>query len=352
MSSKLLINEPPLQVLPTLAEKLSLNKAIALQQLQYWLYITQADRSKLKTHFFDGRWWVYNTYQFWQEDSFKWWGHHTVRRTFVSLEEDGLIERRPHQNNNLGYWHTINYDAVAALIGAGNELNPDLAEDDTPGQNGPGSDDDTSGQNGQGLEDTPGQNGQGSAQTPVQNGHHSETTVTETTETQTYRPDAQSDGGVGSGFDPQDQVTGPAKGQSEEPEKPGRKVLYDSEHPLAQELIEFNGNNPLPGKTIKELEKEIRIRLPDGTTANRPNIFYCYDNYPGFPDFVKARAKEFKAAGFNDVHALSQNLRNFGKDGDRFYGWLKWAEVNSRIINQDTSKPEPEPQPEQWIGDD
>ena len=34
--SKLLINEHPLQVLPSLATKIGLNEAIVLQQIHYW----------------------------------------------------------------------------------------------------------------------------------------------------------------------------------------------------------------------------------------------------------------------------------------------------------------------------
>ena len=35
--SRLLINENPLQVLPTLAVKIGLNEAMILQQMHYWL---------------------------------------------------------------------------------------------------------------------------------------------------------------------------------------------------------------------------------------------------------------------------------------------------------------------------
>ena len=35
----LLINEPPLQVLPSLAAKIGLDNAIFIQQLHYWLLI-------------------------------------------------------------------------------------------------------------------------------------------------------------------------------------------------------------------------------------------------------------------------------------------------------------------------
>ena len=35
--SRLLINEPPLIVLPSLAKEIGLNEAIIVQQIQYWL---------------------------------------------------------------------------------------------------------------------------------------------------------------------------------------------------------------------------------------------------------------------------------------------------------------------------
>lgn len=67
MVSPLLINEPPLQVLPTLALKLGLNEAIILQQIYYWLNL------EFNKNQFDGRLWVYNTYEKWQQqlDKFK-----------------------------------------------------------------------------------------------------------------------------------------------------------------------------------------------------------------------------------------------------------------------------------------
>lgn len=58
-SSRLLINENPLQVLPSLAVALkNINEAIMLQQVQYWL-----SRS---TKVFEGRRWVYNTIDDWK----------------------------------------------------------------------------------------------------------------------------------------------------------------------------------------------------------------------------------------------------------------------------------------------
>ena len=42
--SNLLINESPLQVLPTLATYIGLNEAIFLQQVHYWLRIDKVGR--------------------------------------------------------------------------------------------------------------------------------------------------------------------------------------------------------------------------------------------------------------------------------------------------------------------
>ena len=45
----LLISEPPLQVLPSLAVKIGLNEAIVLQQIHYWLLKWQIAINKLNT---------------------------------------------------------------------------------------------------------------------------------------------------------------------------------------------------------------------------------------------------------------------------------------------------------------
>lgn len=56
--SKLLINEHPVMIIPSLALKLGLNEAVILQQIHYWLILSR--------HMMDGRKWVYNTYKEWQ----------------------------------------------------------------------------------------------------------------------------------------------------------------------------------------------------------------------------------------------------------------------------------------------
>lgn len=103
--SNLLIQEEPLLVLPRLAEAIGLNEAIVLQQIHYW--VNKSD------HIHDGRKWVYNTYEGWQEQ-FKFWSTRTIRRTLNSLEKSELLVIGNF--NKRGFdktkWYTINYDKL------------------------------------------------------------------------------------------------------------------------------------------------------------------------------------------------------------------------------------------------
>ncbi|HBR33660.1 MAG TPA: hypothetical protein DD734_03435 [Firmicutes bacterium] len=103
--SKLLLDEKPLQVLPSLACTIGLNEAIFLQQLHYWL--------KDSKHLHDGRRWVFNSYEGWQEQ-FKFWSISTIRRTIKSCIDQGLVVdgnfNKLKQDNTK--WYTINYDNV------------------------------------------------------------------------------------------------------------------------------------------------------------------------------------------------------------------------------------------------
>lgn len=76
-SSKLLINESPLVVSPSLAVALgNINEAIILQQLQYWL-----TRSK-KTY--NNRKWIYNPVRDWQKQ-FPWLSKTAITNRLNSL---------------------------------------------------------------------------------------------------------------------------------------------------------------------------------------------------------------------------------------------------------------------------
>lgn len=79
--SKLLIAEPPLQVLPTLAKAIGLNEAIVLQQVYY-----RALRSKD-----DG--WVQRSLAEWLVEDFPFWSEKTVKRAMTELCSLGVMER-------------------------------------------------------------------------------------------------------------------------------------------------------------------------------------------------------------------------------------------------------------------
>lgn len=107
--SKLLINEPPLQVLPSLAKAIGLNEAIFVQQLHYWL--------QTSAHNHDGRRWIYNTYAGWLEQ-FPFWSESTVRRIVTTLRDRGLLITTDQYNRKTfdnTLWYSIDYDRLAAL---------------------------------------------------------------------------------------------------------------------------------------------------------------------------------------------------------------------------------------------
>ncbi|HEX5501024.1 MAG TPA: hypothetical protein VFW96_00295, partial [Thermomicrobiales bacterium] len=102
-TSPLLIAEPPLQALPTLARAIGLNEALVLQQVHYRLRHARHER--------DGRRWVYNTYEQWQEE-FPWWSIRTLKRIFHSLEERGLLLTATYNRSPLDRtkWYAVRYE--------------------------------------------------------------------------------------------------------------------------------------------------------------------------------------------------------------------------------------------------
>ena len=84
-SSPLLIDEPPLQVLPALAIAIGLNEAIVLQQLHYLLRNPQFGR-RVEEHK-----WIFNTFEQWVCEYFPFWSVRTVKTIFTNLANMRLI---------------------------------------------------------------------------------------------------------------------------------------------------------------------------------------------------------------------------------------------------------------------
>lgn len=103
--SRLLINEPPLQVLPSLAKEIGLNEAIMLQQMHYWLLKSSNE--------FEGIKWFYKTLEEWQTE-FPFWSAMTIRRTLGSLEKQKIIKIGNFNKKKFDKtkWFTIDYQRV------------------------------------------------------------------------------------------------------------------------------------------------------------------------------------------------------------------------------------------------
>lgn len=106
--STLLINEPPLMVLPSLAQSIGLNEAIILQQVHYWL------NPQFNKNFKEGHYWVHNSYEQWQ-DQFRFWSTVTIKRTIQSLEKKGLLLSSNFNASsfNKTKWYRINYEKLS-----------------------------------------------------------------------------------------------------------------------------------------------------------------------------------------------------------------------------------------------
>ena len=107
--NKLLINEYPLQVLPSLAVEVGLNEAMILQQIHYWLNTSK--------HHHDGKKWIYNSYPEWQKQ-FPFWSERTIKRIFGSLEKQNLLHVGNY--NKAGFdrtkWYSVNYETLNKLV--------------------------------------------------------------------------------------------------------------------------------------------------------------------------------------------------------------------------------------------
>lgn len=100
----LLLKVKPLVISPLLAMRIGINEAIVLQQICYWLEDTTAGIE------YDGKRWVYNSINAWNEQ-FPWWTAKTIQRTVSSLKKMGLIyveqlKKRQHDQTN---YYAINY---------------------------------------------------------------------------------------------------------------------------------------------------------------------------------------------------------------------------------------------------
>ena len=104
-SSVLLINESPLQALPSLACLVGINGAIILQQMQYWINVSE--------HKIEGYTWIYNSYNAWAKQ-FKWLKPRGIQYQIIALEKSGYLVTKQfkYKTRNNTKWYRIDYDRL------------------------------------------------------------------------------------------------------------------------------------------------------------------------------------------------------------------------------------------------
>ena len=105
--SSLLINEPPLQTLPSLACLVGINGAIILQQMHFWLHVSE--------HRIGGYAWIYNSYDQWAKQ-FKWLKLRSIQKHILALERRGFLISKQfrYKTKNNTKWYRIDYDRLDA----------------------------------------------------------------------------------------------------------------------------------------------------------------------------------------------------------------------------------------------
>lgn len=91
-----------------------LNKAIFINQLNYWLEINE----KVNKNFRDGHYWVYNSYESWAENDFQYWSPDTIKRIVSSLENTGVIISANYNKLKIDKtkWYRIDYKRLQEII--------------------------------------------------------------------------------------------------------------------------------------------------------------------------------------------------------------------------------------------
>jgi hypothetical protein len=95
---------------PNVAAALGVSEAIIIHRLDYWLGRTK--------HHFDGRPWIFNTYESWQEQ-FPFWSRRIIQATFRRLERLGIVESSQKYNQSRWdktKWYALNYARLSELV--------------------------------------------------------------------------------------------------------------------------------------------------------------------------------------------------------------------------------------------
>ena len=123
MKSTMLLDERPLIVLPKLAVKVGLNEAIFLQQIHYFLTVSNNEKN--------GRTWTYHSYESLAEQ-FPFFSLATIKRIIKKLKDMDIliVEMLSDDPRDRTNWYSINYEILGAEM-------DDSGASDALGQNEP-----------------------------------------------------------------------------------------------------------------------------------------------------------------------------------------------------------------------
>ena len=126
MSTHLLLNERPLQVLPTLAAIFGINEAIAIQQI-HWVVTIKHEHEDDKTFYQNFMWCKYTLNQ-WQK-KMPWLSSSSIYRLFKKLENEGLVKTcQPYTSSrDQTKWYRIDYKVFQVKSQNPSSQNDDLS---------------------------------------------------------------------------------------------------------------------------------------------------------------------------------------------------------------------------------
>jgi hypothetical protein len=108
--SKLLINETPLVILPSLVAVVGFEKAIILQQIQYLIQLPNAGQV-----LDDGQKYIWNTAKDFTQ-FFPFWKPETIAKHLRQLETDGLLTSRQPRRFDRTKYYRVNYEGLSSLL--------------------------------------------------------------------------------------------------------------------------------------------------------------------------------------------------------------------------------------------
>ena len=104
-----------------LAKAIGINGAHIVCQIDYWLKhyeeTSENDEKKIKKHFKNGIWWIYNTLEEWQEQ-LDWMCLRTLKKEIKALEKMGIIITGNFNDWKFDRtkWYSLDYDVIENIL--------------------------------------------------------------------------------------------------------------------------------------------------------------------------------------------------------------------------------------------